>query len=233
MKFNEIKESLIRIHNDNSLGLDANKFGTDKLLYKSYIEYLYPHILSELNVDKVNNVVEIGVRGGVSLFMWGEFFKKATITGVDICDIDSEHGPRKEYLKLKNVVFIKGNAYGPEVSSKIDGNIDLIVDDGSHYLEDQVKFVELYLDKISRNGVLVIEDVQNGYADVGKILSIIPDYGYELRVHDFRYKRSVYDDFSISIVKGVMPYKYKLLYKVRAKFNLLEKIIIRLMGVVF
>ena len=42
---------------------------------------------------------------------------------------------------------------------KIDGGIDILIDDGPHTLQSHQKLLELYLPKMNKGGYVIIEDI--------------------------------------------------------------------------
>ena len=65
MKEHEVFEAIKKIHDENNLGLEKNKWGTDKMNPKSYYEKFYPRIISQLG--EIKSILEVGVRGGASM----------------------------------------------------------------------------------------------------------------------------------------------------------------------
>ena len=141
----------------------AIKYGTDKNSDHNYIDiyntYLLP--LKEKNI----NLLEIGIggennfkSGGASLKMWEEFFQYGKIYGIDIYDkkfCDTERiktfaGSQTDYKFLENVI-------------KIIGELDIIIDDGSHLNKDVVKTFLFLFRKLKNSGYYIIEDTQTSY----------------------------------------------------------------------
>lgn len=141
----------------------AIKYGTDKNSDHNYINiyntYLLP--LKEKNI----NLLEIGIggennsqSGGASLKMWEEFFQYGKIYGIDIYDkkfCDSDRiktfaGSQTDYKFLENVI-------------KIIGELDIIIDDGSHLNKDVVKTFLFLFRKLKNSGYYIIEDTQTSY----------------------------------------------------------------------
>lgn len=226
-KADQIFRKILSIHNENELSLKDTPFGTDKLLYKSYFKLLYPDLISSLPKPKV--IVEIGVRGGASLYIWSLLFPYASVTGLDLVGIGESSGPNPLYISGNNITFIKGNAYTRETANIVQNKIDLLIDDGSHRLKDQLKTIELYLSKLSERGVLVIEDIQRGYRDAYKLLLQLPYDQYRLSTHDYRLHKCAYDDFAICITRGKTTASLRLYYKIRSCTFLLEHIFIKLL----
>jgi hypothetical protein len=103
----------------------------------------------------VKKVIEIGVETDRSIRMWEEFFPNATIYGLDIdANCKQVEGGRRK-------VFI-GNQADEEFCARVieetGGAIDIIIDDGSHLVEHQVKTFNLLFPAMSDHGIYVIED---------------------------------------------------------------------------
>ena len=104
---------------------------------------------------EIANVVEIGVETNKSVGMWEEFFPNAIIHGIDInpaCK-QFEGGRIKIYIGDQgDAVFMKKTA------EQIGANIDIVIDDGSHVPEHQIKTFSLLFPRMSTHGIYVIED---------------------------------------------------------------------------
>jgi demethylmacrocin O-methyltransferase len=146
---------------------DLNKLGeifkTDKVGLHHYTTHYSSHFFrfKEKNV----NVLEIGVggykknyKGGNSLRMWKEYFPFGNIYSIDIYD--------KSALQEKRIKIFKGSQVDEDfVSSVVEeiGEIDLIIDDGSHINEHVIKTFEILFPKLKDGGIYAIEDVQTSY----------------------------------------------------------------------
>lgn len=126
----------------------------DKGSVHSYIEE-YSKLFSGMSNPKL---LEVGVRYGHSLSMWKEFFGENSI----ICGVDINIP--------KNFLFPPDkNGYYYTVCSSLDENIkmffpngffDIIIDDGSHRKDHQIKTFENLNSKLSTGGFYIIEDIQ-------------------------------------------------------------------------
>ena len=67
---------------------------------------------------------------------------------------------------------VKGDAYDRNVVKKYFNNVkfDVILDDGSHKVGDQIKFLNLYSDLLTDDGILIIEDIAT-IRDAKKIIN--------------------------------------------------------------
>lgn len=105
---------------------------------------------------------EIGVFKGGSLQMWKRYFGPfATIVGLDIdpnCMIYEDHQIHVRIGDQSDEKFLQ---------SVIDefGAPDIILDDGSHRMEDICASFNFLYDKVSKNGVYMVEDLHTAYWD--------------------------------------------------------------------
>jgi cephalosporin hydroxylase len=139
-----------------------NHLQSDKGTFHSYIE-VYERIFSSLRLA-AKKVLEIGIAGGASLQMFEEYFQGAEVYGVDArikptgpfgnCDLTEliETGMHRiRILNAKVKAQVELHFKGVE--------FDVIIDDASHDLESQLTVYSNFKDKLSANGLYVIEDV--------------------------------------------------------------------------
>ncbi len=125
---------------------------TDKNTDHSYGP-VYETLLSR-HCDRIRSVLEIGVLAGESLLAWGDAFPNAAIVGVDIDKVPD--------LKHDRITCHRADSRNREQMAPIvEGkSFDLIVDDGSHLLCDQLVSFFLLLPFVTPGGWYFIEDVQ-------------------------------------------------------------------------
>jgi len=179
-------KKLKEIIQEHNLDIETNpKYGTDKGYPKSYIDEFYEDKFLSL-IDSEIKLVEIGVRSGASLKLWSEYFSKANIIGIDnLSDFNNYQVPINENWTSSNkVTFIDADAYVQETVDKIDGKIDILIDDGPHTFASHVKLLELYTPKMNSDGMIIIEDISYDpnqlYSHVSEDLqdkSYVCDYG--------------------------------------------------------
>jgi SAM-dependent methyltransferase len=157
----------------------ALKYGTDKA-FRERTEGMegdsahdYTPYYHELLKDReVKRVLEIGVGekkyNAPSLRMWAEYFPQAEIYG---CDIDagvfiSDH-PRIHcfHCDQSNLVSLQ------QVARITGGDFDLIVDDGSHWVEHQMLTFKALYSLLNPKGVYIIEDIDD-YRRVSKAVHV-------------------------------------------------------------
>jgi demethylmacrocin O-methyltransferase len=146
---------------------DLNKLGevfrTDKVGSHHYTTHYHSHFFRFK--EKKINVLEIGVggydnpnKGGNSLRMWKEYFSNAHIYSIDIHD--------KSALQEERIKIFKGSQTDERfLLNVIDeiGEIDLIIDDGSHINEHVIQTFEILFPRLKDGGIYVVEDVQTSY----------------------------------------------------------------------
>jgi hypothetical protein len=155
----------------------------DKGTAHSYIE-IYEQLLEPMRMT-ARAVLEIGVGPrALSLRMWDAYFPNALIVGID-------PDPLLEPVP-EGVHVICADAYTAETARRVaalSGGYDLIVDDGSHALGDQLAAIRLYRPLLAPGGLLVIEDVDH----LDHVRSAFTDAG-SCEIFDLRPVKNRYDD---------------------------------------
>ena len=131
----------------------ALKYGCEKPDYG----YAYDEMLGKFR-NKPIRILEIGVSQGASLEVWREYFPKSEIVGVDI-------DPNcKKYADKRAKVLI-GDQADQEFLKTIEGDFDVIIDDGGHHCFQHVfSFGELW-SRVKVGGYYIIEDLHTAYWD--------------------------------------------------------------------
>lgn len=110
--------------------------------------------------DKEINILEVGVFHGGSLRMWKNYFgAKARIYGIDINPLC------KQLEEEKITIFIGSQSdrkFLQEVAAAIQ-SIDILIDDGGHYMSQQIITYEELFPHISDKGVYLCEDLHTSY----------------------------------------------------------------------
>ena len=117
--------------------------------------------------------------------MWRRYFgKQAKIFGIDI---DREC---KQFDGISGVVRIGSQTdreFLEKVVDEMGGEVDIVLDDGSHNMNDIKATLETLFPRLSRNGVYMIEDLHTSYwKKFGG--------GYLARRNFFNHVRSLIDD---------------------------------------
>ena len=184
---------------DNSL--------TDKQRSHGYLD-LYESLLNSKK-NSAKHVLEVGIgdfniKNGGSIKLWHDYFKNATIYGLDILSIDRVLDELKNNERVK--LYTSVDAYNFEffINNILNSGIkfDVLLDDGPHTLESISKFVVLYSQVISDDGILIIEDVQK--IEYTKILSdLVPENLKKyIEIYDLRDIRQCPDNIVFVINKN-------------------------------
>lgn len=100
-------------------------------------------------------VLEIGIDKGESLRAWREYFPEAQVIGID-CD------PTKLVFE-KRIASMCIDCSKPELmhqfAAEYQSYFGVVIEDGSHLIEDQLLAVRTLKRCLRPNGVLVIEDI--------------------------------------------------------------------------
>jgi hypothetical protein len=137
----------------------AKNFKTDKGLgFHDYTE-VYDTYFDSIKDNKMN-ILEIGVFEGQSLKMWEAYFQNSQIIGLDINpDCAKYAGDRKK-------VYI-GSQVDEIILHQISHDwkpLDIIIDDGSHKWEHQIKTFRAAFPLLKSGGLYFIEDLQTSYS---------------------------------------------------------------------
>lgn len=166
---------------------DGNEFHhSDKGTHHSYIS-VYSNIFEKYR-NKEINFLEIGVNRGYSMMTWEKYFPNANLYGIDIYDVAFYKG-RYNYIvsDIKNHEFIESNLKNI--------TFDIIIDDGSHNIDDQINALEFLYPKLNKDGIYVIEDI----FDLDKTINLFQKYNPE--IYDNRIKQNRWDDVLLIIKK--------------------------------
>ena len=125
--------------------------------WNSYF-HVYEHLFARYVGQRIT-FVEVGVDEGTSLLMWRQYFQNARVIGVDI-------DPAASKLEQYGVEIVIGDQASPEFWKQFYqrvGSIDVLLDDGGHFNEQQIVTVSCALPKVRDGGMIVVEDVHASY----------------------------------------------------------------------
>jgi hypothetical protein len=177
---------------------------TDKNTTHSYLD-LYQTLL-EPKKNTTKNVIEVGVERGGSIKLWNDFFINSIIFGLDVMSPDNVWEGIKNNEKI--ILHTQTDAYN-EVFFKntfLDKNIkcDFMIDDGPHTLDSMKKFITLYSQIMTDDGILIIEDVQS-WDWIPILINETPEHLKKfVKVYDLRPNKNRYDDIVFTINKSII-----------------------------
>jgi len=135
---------------------------------------VYDGYLGKLRAEPIT-LLEIGVggdpkpgTGGASLRMWRDFFQQGHIHAIDIND-KSSHAESRVHIyqgSQNDEAFLKA------VAQKI-GDIDVIIDDGSHFSSHIIKSFETLFPFLAKGGLYIVEDIGTFYWRSSKEVEIL------------------------------------------------------------
>jgi len=163
-------------------------YPTDKGLQHSYLEVYY-ELFAEFQHQEIN-LIEIGFYHGGSLRLFSDWFSKANIIGYDITE---------EHLRVPT------NRSKKIIKNCMDFSLDefkefpphIIIDDGDHILEHQLKMVEICYPQLQPGGMLIIEDVDK----IQETKCKFDDLGIPYKLYDRRLLKNRWDDVLIVYTK--------------------------------
>lgn len=175
---------------------------TDKHTSHSYIPHLYESLFCDYK-DNKNNILEIGVREGDSLILWGKYFSKSKIYGIENYQDVVFNGQLErsyDHINSKKIKIYINDAYDENFVKSLP-NFNIIIDDGPHTLEHQLKSIDLYLPKLRENGIFIIEDIQSE-SNLENLYNHVPDqYKRRTKKIDLRHMKGSHDDLVLLVWK--------------------------------
>ena len=156
-------------------GPNHHKYRTDKYNPHTYIQNFYDKEFSKYLNKENFSILEIGILGGGSLNLWRDFFEKGEIVGIDVfarVSSDVVKGYIYEDIKIHTVdSHNEEDRFGfNAIQSRKDffnlynkTKFDIILDDGHHDGESQVKTFNNFKHLIKKGGLYIIEDIKSDY----------------------------------------------------------------------
>lgn len=174
----------------NSIDKLCEKYGSDKC---PKIAHSYAPTYDRIFKDKkdAKKVFEIGAGSRhcmshylpdyincASLYVWRDYFKKAQIYSIDICE--------ECLIKEDRINVMMADQYEPKdlckVLQKFGKDYDIIIDDGSHRTEHQIFTAEYFLDFMKDDSIYCIEDIR----EPQRLLEAFKDYNLELYQYNLK-----------------------------------------------
>ncbi len=127
---------------------------------------------------------------GGSERLFSDWFTQANIIGYDVTEqyITVPMGRTQKIIKdCKLFTLEEFKDFPPHI----------IIDDGSHLIEDQLKVVEVCYPQLQPGGYLIIEDIQ----DISHNKSKFDALGIPYKLYDLRLNKNRYDDILLVFKK--------------------------------
>lgn len=156
-------QRVIAIPFQRSLTGLANVYWSDKASRHNYTPHYQRH-LGHLRRKPIK-LLEIGIggyeeptRGGASLRMWRDYFRRGEIHGLDI------HEKRIDVRRIRTHQGDQSDKKFLDDFSRRWGPFDVIIDDGSHMnAHVQISFDALFIEHLKPGGMYAIEDMATAY----------------------------------------------------------------------
>lgn len=147
---------LIRIIND---GLD-HTIDKWESYFDVYERYFQKYRASASPENKIK-ILEIGVYHGGSLDLWNKYF------GSDNCEIYGiDINPSCADLQHDNIKILIGDQSDDKFLQEIKETLpvmDIIIDDGGHYMDQQIKSFDALFSHVKPGGIYLCEDTHTSY----------------------------------------------------------------------
>jgi len=136
---------------------------------------MYDQYMSKYRNEPIK-ILEIGIGSGPSLNIWYEYFTNATIYAIDV-----DNHSQKNNDRVTTYICDQSNRNSLEEVMKTIGEVDLIIDDGSHVIDHQQISLGFLFKYLKSGGQYWIEDLHTSDKSVwyGKTL-----YGYDMSFDD-------------------------------------------------
>lgn len=134
----------------------------------------YSLLLSQYRFQPVR-FAEIGIAMGASAAMWSHFFNNGQIF---MFDSDENFISNCRSYNLPNVICNQMDVFKEDsirsALEAIGGNLDVLLDDSTHGIDDQIRIIETALPYVRPGGMILVED----------IFRTTPDEEYEKRLEN-------------------------------------------------
>lgn len=182
----------------NGLCRCQSSYGTDKNFIHSYLSEFYEPLF-EL-IDPPRKFLEIGIARGASLLFWQKALPNTSLFAIDNNRPGAMHPDFKLLLGDDRVEVLFGDAYQGNIVPL--NSYDVIIDDGPHTLTSHIEALT-FIDMLSPNGILIIEDVPDVANRYSVLKSKIPKKNNcHLKAVSFSHLSGRFDDSLIIFTKN-------------------------------
>ena len=151
-KDKNIDKLFIKFNSDKASQVEIN----GKIIKGHNYSPFYEKYLNKYKKQKNLSILEIGTLRGAAAASFYHYFEKPNIYCLDV-------SPFQTYFHSKNIRTLFCNTRSKKiinnVSKYLDSDFDIIIDDGSHNIKDQIFTLSAFLPKLKNKGTYIIEDV--------------------------------------------------------------------------
>jgi glycosyltransferase involved in cell wall biosynthesis len=120
---------------------------------------VYDTLFSSLRTQSIN-IAEIGIEKNDSINIWRKYFPNADIYGFEY---NEQYLQEAIQQNLSNVYYEKIDVKSAnnirETFQTINKKYDIIIDDSTHFFEDQIRVIQNSIEYLNEGGILVVEDI--------------------------------------------------------------------------
>ncbi len=154
--------TLKEIYFEQPVGKSGHPGNTDKETHHSYISGFYEEAFKEYKNKDDLQILEIGIAHGGSINLWLHYFDDVYITGVDLFLNEGIVKDANRFMYHERVNLVKKSGTDKEYIDTLEDDFyDIIIDDGSHKIGDQVLSLKYMYSKVKRGGLYIIEDIES------------------------------------------------------------------------
>jgi predicted O-methyltransferase YrrM len=189
-------------------GCNTDKSPLNKYGHRHPYTPIYSLLMSRYRNANVR-FSEIGVAGGASVGMWNRYFQNGTFYFFDRDQNFLEHA--KMLVPPHNNTFLLMDVIKPESIKesleKTGGNLDILLDDSSHNVNDQYHIIRQGYPYIKSGGMIIIEDVnrkeleENYYKIIEDIKDEFSFISFIITEHENRYSPGWDNDKLLVLIK--------------------------------
>lgn len=140
--------------------------------------------------ESFTSILEIGLAKGDSIKLWDRYFRKSRIVGCDLSIVFEV----PESVNGNTIECFGADATTQDFVDKLGGKrFDIIIDDGSHLHQDQVKTFNLLKSSMNKGGVYIMEDILNLEMAQADLLALHDKW----EIIDLRAEKGRFDDVLI------------------------------------
>ena len=103
--------------------------------------------------------------------------------------------------KFNRCKIIKGRSNDISTYKEIPNDIDIVIDDGSHRIQDQLNSFNILYPKLKDSGVYVIEDIRDIDSTIKQFKDLENSHKVTVKIFDFRNLKNIKDDVIVEIRK--------------------------------
>ncbi len=125
---------------------------------------VYERYFSTIRTEPIT-FLEIGFFQGESAQLWEQYFPHADLYFIDINPICFEYFKRRNLSKRSHLYLVNQESKKDlkDFIKKVDGEFDVIIDDGGHTVNQQKTSFEILFPALKSGGVYIIEDLHTSY----------------------------------------------------------------------